>query len=307
MGDDVIRSSIERSFLPRTLVLQLADWVCDGLSEVRADSKFFQGACVLIDISGFTALSAAFCEDGKNGVDQLQVATNGYIGELVACVHRWGGDVVKFAGDALICIFAIHDRTRAPEDHVPLPVLLSAINCAQEVRGKRTDRLTVHVGVTCGEMCFGVLGGSEDHWKSLVSGPCLSELSQCLDEAASMQVVLSAACMGVLRQAASQTAQTANDKVDDYPEQLILPRSHDSSGEVNFRTLPSGNALLVSMISEMTTPQALLPVPAPSPLLEQMIRKFVPTPIRPFLESSLGLSNIAEIREVVTLFLKVSC
>ena len=69
-------------------------------------SVFFNGVCMLADISGFTRLSGNFCSGGRDGIDQLQQATNTYLGELVKTVYAYGGDVLKFAGDALVCVFS---------------------------------------------------------------------------------------------------------------------------------------------------------------------------------------------------------
>jgi hypothetical protein len=49
--------------------------------------------------------------------------------------------------------------------------------CANTIREVRSDRLKVHVGMSCGEMCFGILGGVENSWECLISGPCIHELS----------------------------------------------------------------------------------------------------------------------------------
>ena len=52
----------------------------------------FMGACVLIDISGFSKFSAAMCSQGANGLDELRNATNGLLGHFVASVNEHGGD-----------------------------------------------------------------------------------------------------------------------------------------------------------------------------------------------------------------------
>ena len=54
-------------------------------------------------------MSEKFCTGGKGGIDELQLATNGYMGKLVDVIYSYGGDIIKFAGDALICIFSNED------------------------------------------------------------------------------------------------------------------------------------------------------------------------------------------------------
>ena len=126
-------------------------------------STFFDGVCMLADISGFTRLSGTFCERGKDGIDQLQLVVNGYLGQLVKIVYAYGGDVMKFAGDALVCVFLPSrlasigvGRTLSLAD-----VCSNAIQCATEVAEQCTDSLTVHVAISCGSICFAMLGGTD--------------------------------------------------------------------------------------------------------------------------------------------------
>lgn len=52
----------------------------------------FSGACVLADISGFTKMSAKFCEQGLSGLDDLHRSTSGFLGQYVQIVYAHGGD-----------------------------------------------------------------------------------------------------------------------------------------------------------------------------------------------------------------------
>ena len=47
---------------------------------------------MLVDISGFTKLSAALCTQGSTGLDSLHSAINGYLGKCVEIVYAHGGD-----------------------------------------------------------------------------------------------------------------------------------------------------------------------------------------------------------------------
>lgn len=50
------------------------------------------GACMIIDISGFSKFSAAMCSKGVNGLDELRRATSGMLGLLVKAVYEHDGD-----------------------------------------------------------------------------------------------------------------------------------------------------------------------------------------------------------------------
>ena len=87
----------------------------------------FPAALALVDISGFTALTESLHQGrGQAGIDQLINCIDSYFSQIIEVVLAYKGDIIKFAGDALIIAF---------------PVSLSdleRISCA----GNRTDNET---------------------------------------------------------------------------------------------------------------------------------------------------------------------
>ena len=57
------------------------------------------------DISGFTALSEACLSMGKWGNEVLAFAINTYMESMVKCFNKFGGDIIKFVGDAMIVMW----------------------------------------------------------------------------------------------------------------------------------------------------------------------------------------------------------
>src|SRR5512139_300697 len=70
-------------------------------------SEEMQAAVLFADISGFTLLTERLAERGPTGVETLARILNEYFGQLIDIVHAYGGDVVKFAGDAVIAVWPI--------------------------------------------------------------------------------------------------------------------------------------------------------------------------------------------------------
>jgi class 3 adenylate cyclase len=316
------RADQSRSFIPRLLVNHITNRLVEGEESLNPTSFFVQGVCLLVDISGFTALSEGFCEAGKLGIDSLQVCTKGYIGQLVTIVHSYGGDIMKFAGDALVCVFTENRSQTAAETHcydeAVVNVLIRAAMCAKAVSSMRTDTLTVHVGISCGEICIGILGGIENRWECLISGPCIHELSQCLDDAPSMQVVVTAGFTSVLTEACSSThgERTRQNHDGLYSINLLLP---SDQYKVVLEPLPSGNSRLVDVSTNWAMHRAAHGLANESVanklwadlterqklIRDALIRQFVPVPIVEELEAVEDLNYVAEIREVVTMFMKV--
>jgi class 3 adenylate cyclase len=61
----------------------------------------FYGVLLFVDISGFTQLSS------RMNVDDLRTHINAYFTLIISIVSKHGGEVVKFAGDALYIIWQI--------------------------------------------------------------------------------------------------------------------------------------------------------------------------------------------------------
>lgn len=61
----------------------------------------YNAALLFIDISGFTVLSQ------RLPVDELRLHINGYFKRIIDITENFGGDVVKFAGDALFVVWPV--------------------------------------------------------------------------------------------------------------------------------------------------------------------------------------------------------
>ena len=55
------------------------------------------------DISGFTTIVEEMSLLGSEGIERMTASLNAFFGILVETVEQHGGDVIKFAGDALFC------------------------------------------------------------------------------------------------------------------------------------------------------------------------------------------------------------
>lgn len=65
----------------------------------------FEGAILLADITGFTHLTEHLSKADKAGVEILTNCMNSYFSQIIDLVHHFNGDVMRFAGDSVICAF----------------------------------------------------------------------------------------------------------------------------------------------------------------------------------------------------------
>ena len=68
----------------------------------------FDAAVVFCDASGFSALTEKL-EQAPNGAEFIGKALNVFFEPLLEDVRQWGGDVIKFSGDALTIVWPVSD------------------------------------------------------------------------------------------------------------------------------------------------------------------------------------------------------
>jgi class 3 adenylate cyclase len=106
----------------------LAQWelVQRGADELQRPSAWeFDAALLFVDISGFTRLCT------RLDIDVLQRHINCYFGEMIDVVTSYGGDVLRFAGDALYCAWSL--RSGAMEAGTLTLATHAACRCALEL------------------------------------------------------------------------------------------------------------------------------------------------------------------------------
>lgn len=90
-----------------------------------------QAALLFLDISGFTALCEKYSLASKTGTEQLTKTLNEYMSNLVSELISYDGDILKFAGDAILTMWRVDGllAMRAAVEH--------AIRCALSIQSRR--------------------------------------------------------------------------------------------------------------------------------------------------------------------------
>src|SRR5215211_7163943 len=69
-----------------------------------------EGTFMFADVSGFTALSERLTEDNTgDGAEVLTIIMNDYFAEMLEILAKSDGQLLKFAGDALLVFFPSYD------------------------------------------------------------------------------------------------------------------------------------------------------------------------------------------------------
>jgi len=151
------------------LAKQLLTHVPDSIVEFNHKkdmpaTKEFLGVVLFADISGFTALTEKYSNmatsDGTSGTDKLSATLNAYIGKIVDEIINCGGDILKFAGDAILAIWRCSDI-----GHNAKAIINKVVNCSIDIQDKCDDYetevgivLRVKLAVAVGHMCITYVG-----------------------------------------------------------------------------------------------------------------------------------------------------
>ena len=192
------------SFVP-SLVIRRYNAGLTSLDEPSAEN--FPALVLFADISGFTALTERLAARGPSGAEDLTRYLNTYFGELIALITEAGGDVVKFAGDALL---ALWPAQRDDE----LPALAQTVADSARRIQARLHRfevgdevaLSLKVAIGAGQIAAMQLGGVFKRWELLVAGAPLSQVGVANGEAEPGDVVLSAEAWALLARKPAATA-----------------------------------------------------------------------------------------------------
>ena len=160
-------------FVPQFLQRRIAE------SPAPFDTSFAErlnAAVLFADISGFTALSEKLASQGAQGVEELTQVLNAYFGRLIDIIDDHGGDVIKFAGDALLAYWP-----EAHEGELWLATEQAAL-CGLRVQDSLKSfgntinhRLQMRVGVGSGPVMLVSLGGVYKRWECVMYGAGVTE------------------------------------------------------------------------------------------------------------------------------------
>jgi class 3 adenylate cyclase len=152
------------------------------------------GGLLLADISGFTAIAERLGQQGAAGAEALSGLLNATWGRLLTLIAEAGGDVLKFAGDALLACWPATDGDEAGG---LAAATLWAAGCGQAMQATlqryaaaQDMQLLLRVGIGAGEVVVLDVGGVLDRRELLVAGGAVQQTVGAVRQARPGQVVV---------------------------------------------------------------------------------------------------------------------
>ncbi|MGH2593828.1 MAG: adenylate/guanylate cyclase domain-containing protein, partial [Anaerolineae bacterium] len=151
----------------------------------------FPAAVLFADITGFTAMTERLAQRGPAGAEEVSALLNAYFGLLIELVTDHGGDVVKFAGDALLALWPAANEALSVVAHRAAQCGLVVQKTLHNYEVAEDVRLSLRVGIGAGEVFTVHIGGVNDRWEFLVAGAPLVQLKTVKQQARPGDAVLS--------------------------------------------------------------------------------------------------------------------
>lgn len=317
--------SIFLSFVPNLLVSQLLKESWNANRRMRCTSQWC--AAAFIDISGFSSLASELQSMDKNkgmgkthisGAESLTIFLNNTLQRLIDVVADFEGDIVKFAGDAMIVLWKV-DIIKGEENSISTEkkkaqAVAAACTCATnaietlEVLGvigennadvgtspmmtrsslKKQAKLSVHTGIGCGNVTAFHVGGLRKRWEFFVMGSACNEMNFAESLANKGETVISKGSI-----------------------ELLKAHSQDLGiSELKFGRKKNGYALLSTFKCMSTSKASKDKIMRLSrdivTKLDNSLRSYIPAPIVSAVDEGENLSGDGVLRELCVLFIKLT-
>uniref|UniRef100_A0A8D1XN50 Adenylate cyclase type 10 n=1 Tax=Sus scrofa TaxID=9823 RepID=A0A8D1XN50_PIG len=178
------------------IAAHLPDLIVYGeFSPERPSVDYFDGVLMFVDISGFTAMTEKFSTAMymDRGAEQLVEILNHYISAIVEKVLIFGGDILKFAGDALLALWKVERRQLKN-------IITVVIKCSLEIHGLFETQeseegldIRVKIGLAAGHITMLVFGDETRNY-FLVIGQAVDDVRRAQNMAQMNDVILSPNC-----------------------------------------------------------------------------------------------------------------
>ncbi len=238
-----------------------------------------QGAALFADISGFTPLTERLVHDlgPQRGAEEVTRHLNRVYDGLVDELHRYGGSVISFSGDAVTCWLEGDNGFRATSCALAMQAVLQQAQTIRIPSGEIT--LAMKTAVVVGTARRFLIGNPRVQLVEVLAGKTLDRLAEAEHEAQKGEVILDEA-----------TIENLGPRVE-----IETWRQNPMTGE---------RLGIVARLDNMSIPAYWPPVPQDA-LDEAITRRWLLPPVYKRLVEG-GGEFLAELRPAVALFVRFS-
>ncbi|XP_016047464.1 adenylate cyclase type 10 [Erinaceus europaeus] len=284
------------------IAAHLPDLIIYGaFSPERPSVDYFDGVLMFVDISGFTAMTEKFSRAMymDRGAEQLVEILNYYISAIVEKVLLFGGDILKFAGDALLALWKV-ERKQLKN------IITVVVKCSLEIHGLFDSQeseegldVRVKIGLAAGHITMLVFGDDTKDF-FLVIGQAVDDVRMAQNMAQMNEVILSPNCW--------QLCDRSMIEIERIPDQravkviFLKPPSSFNFDEFFTKCMtfmdyyPSGDQKYLLRLSCMLES---------NPLLEMSLQKYLMESILKQIDDKQLRGYLSELRPVTIVFVNL--
>ena len=107
-GDKTAQADVVTSltkYIPSLVLQQIYTRQLEKRPAKLPELQEMETVVLFADISGFTNLSESCAKKGVRGNEDLAFCINRYMEGMIKNLSKYGGDIIKFAGDAMIVMW----------------------------------------------------------------------------------------------------------------------------------------------------------------------------------------------------------
>ena len=267
------------SYVPGLIVQRLAE---KPEPITQATAERFPAAVLFADIVGFTQLAEALthASNERQGAEQLANLLNTFFTQVIDIITAHGGDVVKFAGDALLALWSAPNKRTGflfDSEQELIEATHQATYCALALQEQlypieiAGHQVAMQIGVSAGHVSAVHIGGVRGRWEFMLSSTPLVQCTHAEEMAGSGQVVL-------------------------CPDAWKLVQAVCQG-----RPLTRGY-YLITTITPPVAPLSQPTLPSLNPTTQTMLERYIPAAVLPYLKA--GYSEwVAELRPATVIFM----
>lgn len=209
--------------------------------------------------------------------------------------------MIAFAGDTIICLF------RKMNDKASF-ACLNAILCADKLnkhatlkaRTNRKTNISMRFAIAYGEFKIASLGGLDNKWVPVLTGPCFVDLADCLKLAKIGEIVSTNTCCHHAFEASRETINTFSILKMSTPNRYLVESICSSPRDLPVDAVdPLYSDVPSTCIRKYIYSRAMLEND-----VVDMAKHFIPSPVVNAIQSD-SLDHLSELRRVTTVHLRL--
>lgn len=259
-GNSFAVQSIRRGSRDWQALIQpfVSDLAFRSLIQRRSQSEFSfrpyttdQAAVLFVDLSGYSRIAAAIAHRGAH---ILSSVVNAYLAKLIKIIHSYGGDVVKFAGDAVLVVWEEGGGENGDNDIDFRTKVICAAHAALEMYRQAasypvegTDlSFQFHCGLTCGtlesEIFVAPTHVNMQRLYHSVGGATVAAIGDLVDCAKAGELCIDQSVVDQLRELGTYRDVPGSHGAKILTDLEITPRVRDAMDEYVMQTMASREA-----------------------------------------------------------------